>query len=79
MKGSHRGHQSDSPILVAANFARDGTHALAAINDLHSLFEGKVQDFLTFDSLECDSFAGVAILSSSAASAGRAYDSVSDG
>jgi hypothetical protein len=32
---AHRWHQSDSPILFTANFARNGTHALAAIDDFH--------------------------------------------
>src|SRR4030095_174683 len=33
---SHRWHETDSPVLLAADFARDGTHALTAIDDLHS-------------------------------------------
>jgi hypothetical protein len=35
MERAHGWYQPNSPILVAANLARDGTHALAAINDLH--------------------------------------------
>jgi hypothetical protein len=36
MKRAHRRHQAYSFILFTADFARDGTHALAAIDDLHS-------------------------------------------
>jgi hypothetical protein len=36
MERTHRRHQAHSPILFTADFARDGTHALAAIDDLHS-------------------------------------------
>jgi hypothetical protein len=35
MKRSHCRNQPDGSILFAANFARDRTHALAAIDDLH--------------------------------------------
>ena len=37
MQCAHRGNQTDSPILFATDFARDGTHALAAVDDLHRL------------------------------------------
>jgi hypothetical protein len=46
MERSHGWHQPNGFILVAANFARDGTHALTAIDDLHSLFGKNGQDFL---------------------------------
>ena len=36
MKRTHRGHKPDGPILLAADFARDGTHALTTIDNLHS-------------------------------------------
>jgi hypothetical protein len=36
VQSTHRRHQADSSILFTADFARDGTHALAAIDDLHS-------------------------------------------
>jgi hypothetical protein len=36
MERAHRWHESDSLILFTADFARDGTHALAAIDYLHS-------------------------------------------
>jgi hypothetical protein len=36
MERAHRRHQPDGSILLAANFARDGTHALTAIDDLHN-------------------------------------------
>src|ERR1044072_4030033 len=35
MKRTHRRHQADGPVLLAANFARDGTHALTTIDNLH--------------------------------------------
>jgi len=35
MKRTHCGDKSYSSILFATDFARDGTHALAAINDFH--------------------------------------------
>jgi hypothetical protein len=80
MEGPHRWHQANASILIPANFARDGTHALTAIDDLHSLF-GKIQDFLTLDNVDSfvESLAEAVILSSSAASAGSAYDSSGEG
>src|SRR4029078_6757830 len=33
---AHRRNQSHSLILFTANFARDGTHALTTVDDLHS-------------------------------------------
>jgi hypothetical protein len=37
MKRAHRGHQPNSPILLSANFARDGTHALATVDYFHMI------------------------------------------
>jgi hypothetical protein len=36
MQRAHRRYQPDGSILLAANLARDRTHALTAIYDLHS-------------------------------------------
>jgi len=33
---AHCGHESNRSILFTAQFARDGTHALAAADDFHS-------------------------------------------
>jgi hypothetical protein len=33
---THRGNESNGAVLFTADFARDGTHALTAIDDLHN-------------------------------------------
>ena len=37
VQGAHRGNEADGFVLFTADFARDGSHALTAVNDLHSL------------------------------------------
>src|SRR5215213_2408253 len=39
---SHRRNKTNSPVLLTADFARDGTHALTAVDDLHS-FEERIR------------------------------------
>jgi hypothetical protein len=41
MQRTHRRNETNSAILFTANFARDGTHALTAVYDLH-IVEGWV-------------------------------------
>ena len=48
MKRTHRWHQPDGSILLAADFARDGTHALTTINNLHSLGNSGLLDVRVF-------------------------------
>jgi hypothetical protein len=35
VQGAHRGHEPDGAVFLAAQFARDGTHPLPAIDYFH--------------------------------------------
>src|SRR6185503_5803488 len=37
---AHRGNEADGFVLFTADFARDGSHALTAVDDLHSFEVG---------------------------------------
>jgi hypothetical protein len=39
MQCTHRRHETNSAVLLTTDFARDGTHALTAVDDLHSFEE----------------------------------------
>jgi hypothetical protein len=40
---AHCRHQANGTVLFAADFARDGTHALAAVDNLHTEKGVKIQ------------------------------------